>query len=335
MRKRSDRSACTRMNRHLLLIGLGGLCLAVSPAAAAQAMAQWRATKPIRLLVPAPPGGSSDLIARLVGTQLGNQLGQQVIIDNRGGAGGVVATEILARSAPDGHTIGFVYTPHTNQPSFQKLPYDPVNDFAPITMMTAAPLVLVVTPTVPSKSVQDLIALAKVKPLIFGSAGNGSGGHLSGELLKFKAGINATHVPYKGAGPAAVDVVAGQLHFQFAAQITIGAFVQSGRLRALAVTSARRASTLPDLPTVAESGVPGFEVINWFGMLAPGRTPPPVVQRLNAEITAALRVPDVRDKLLAQGSEIVANTPQQFSAFIRNDIVKWAKLVKAAGIKLD
>jgi len=181
----------------------------------------------------------------------------------------------------------------------------------------------------------DLIARAKAKPLVYGSAGNGSGGHLSGELLKLMAGINATHVPYKGAGPAALDVVAGQLQFQFAAQITVGSFIQSGRLRALAVTSAKRASTLPDLPSVAESGVPGFEVINWFGMLAPGRTPAPLVQRLHTEITTALRTPDVSDKLLAQGSEIVGNTPQEFRDFIRNDIVKWAKLVKAAGIKID
>ena len=292
-------------------------------------------TKPVRLLVPAPPGGSTDLIARVVGAQLATQLGEQVVIDNRGGAGGVVATETLARSVPDGHTLGVVYTPHTTQPSFAKLPYHPVNDFSPLSLMTAAPLVLVVTPSLPVKSVKDLIALAKTKPLVYGSAGNGSGGHLSGELLKQMTGIDATHVPYKGAGPAAVDVMSGQIQFQFAAQITVGSFVKAGRLRALAVTSTKRASTLPDLPTVAEAGVPTFEVINWFGMMGPARMPAPLVQRLHGEIVKALRAPDVREKLLAQGSDIVGNTPQEFRTFIAADIAKWAKVVKAAGIKVD
>ena len=275
------------------------------------------------------------MIARIVGATLSTQLGQQVVIDNRGGAGGVVATETLARSVPDGHTLGVVYTPHTNQPAFQKLPYDPVKDFTPLTMMTAAPLVLVVHPGLPAKSVKELIALAKTKPIVYGSAGTGSGGHLSGELLKLMAGIDATHVPYKGAAPAATDLIGGQLHFQFAAQITIGAFVKSGRLRALAVTSIKRATTLPDLPTVAESGVPGFEVINWFGIMGPARLPSALVERLHSEITMALRAPEVRDKLLAQGSELIGNTPQEFAQFLRNDIAKWAKLVKASAIKLD
>jgi tripartite-type tricarboxylate transporter receptor subunit TctC len=292
-------------------------------------------TRSIRLLVPAPPGGSTDVIARIVGARLSTRLGQQVVIDNPGGAGGVVATETLARSVPDGHTLGVVYTPHTNQPAFQKLPYDPVQDFAPLTMMTAAPLVLVVHPGVSASSVKELVALAKTRPLTYGSAGNGSGGHLSGELLRLMSGIDATHVPYKGAAPAATDLIAGQIHFQFAAQITVGAFVKSGRLRALAVTSTKRATTLPELPTVAESGVPGFEVINWFGIMAPGRTPAWLVERLHTEITTALRAPDVRDKLLAQGSEIIGNTPREFTQFLRNDIAKWAKLVKAAGIRLD
>jgi len=311
------------------------ILIAAFAAAPAVASAQTYPTKPIRLLVPAPPGGSTDLIARIVGAKLATQLGHQVVIDNRGGAGGVVATETLARSVPDGHTLAVIYTPHTNQPAFQKLPYDPVNDFAPLTMMTSAPLVLVVNPAVPAKSLKELIALAKAKPLVYGSAGNGSGGHLSGELLKLMAGIPATHVPYKGAGPAATDLIAGQIQFQFAAQITAGAFVKSGRLRALAVTSTKRVPTLPELPTVAEAGVPGFEVINWFGMVAPARTPALLVQRLHSEITTALRAPEVREKLEAQGSEIVGNSPQEFAQFLKSDIAKWAKLVKAAGIKLD
>jgi tripartite-type tricarboxylate transporter receptor subunit TctC len=292
-------------------------------------------TKPVRLLVPAPPGGSTDLIARVVGAQLAEQLREQVVVDNRGGAGGVVATEILARSVADGHTLGVVYTPHTTQPSFTKLPYDPVSDFTPLSMLTAAPLVLVVYPGLQVKSVKDLIALAKTTPLVYGSAGNGSGGHLSGELLKLMAGIEATHVPYKGAGPAATDVMAGQLHYQFAAHITVGGFLKAGRLRAIAVTSAKRAATTPELPTMSEAGVPGFEVINWFGMLAPANMPESLVRRLHAEIVTALRTPAVRDKLIAQGSEIVGSSPQEFRQFIANDIAKWAKVVKAAKIKVD
>ena len=292
-------------------------------------------TKPVRLLVPAPPGGSTDLIARVVGAQLAVQLDEQVVIDNRGGAGGVVTTEILAHSVPDGHTLGVVYTPHSTQPSFTTLPYHPVNDFSPLSMLTAAPLVLVVNPGLPAKSVKDLIALAKSKPLVYGSAGNGSGGHLSGELFKLMAGIDATHVPYKGAGPAATDVMAGQLQFQFAAHITVGGFMKAGRLRALAVTSLKRNPTTPELPTMSEAGVAGFEVINWFGMLAPARTPDHLVRRLHGEIVKALGTPSVRDKLLAQGSEIVGSTPQEFRQFIVNDISKWAKVVKAAKIKVD
>lgn len=323
------------MNPNHLVAMFALLLLGTSATAAEKSGSQPYPSKPIRLLVPAPPGGSTDVIARIVGAKLSTQLGQQVVIDNRGGAGGVVATETLARSVPDGHTLGVVYTPHTNQPAFQKLPYDPVSDFAPLTMMTAAPLVLVVHPGIAASSVKELVALAKAKPLVYGSAGNGSGGHLSGELLKLMTGIDATHVPYKGAAPAAIDLIAGQIHFQFAAQITIGTFVKAGRLRALAVTSTKRATTLPDLPTVAEAGVPGFEVINWFGIMAPGRTPASLVERLHAEITTALRAPDVREKLLAQGSEIIGNTPREFAQFLRNDIAKWAKLVKAAGIRLD
>jgi tripartite-type tricarboxylate transporter receptor subunit TctC len=325
------------MNPRSIPRALAALLCIYAAAASAQTASPTRGypSKPVRLLVPAPPGGSTDLFARVVGAKLAAQLGQQVVIDNRGGAGGIVATELLARSVPDGHTLGIIYTPHTTNPSLTKLPYDPVNDFAPISLMTAAPLVLVVNPALPVRSVKDLIALAKAKPVAYGSAGNGSGGHLSGELLKLLTGIPATHVPYKGAGPAAVDVVAGQLQFQFAAQITAGGFVKSGRLRAIAVSSAKRAATLPELPTVAESGVPGFDFTNWFGIVAPARLPAPLIQRVHAEITTALRSTEVADKLAAEGAEVVASTPQQFRDFIRGDIAKWAKVVKAAGMKVD
>ncbi|HWI15762.1 MAG TPA: tripartite tricarboxylate transporter substrate binding protein [Burkholderiales bacterium] len=292
--------------------------------------------RPIRLIVPAPPGGSTDLLGRVIGTRLGEALGQQVVIDNRGGAGGIVGTDMLTKAPPDGHTLAVIYTPHTVLPHMQKqLPYDPLAAIAPISMVTTAPLVLVVNPALPVHNVKELIALARKQPLVYGSAGNGSGGHLSGELLKQMTGIQATHVPYKGAGPAAMDVVSGQLQFQFAAQITAQGFMKSGRLRAIAVTSAQRAPGLPDMPTVAESGVPGFVVVNWFGMIAPARTPHAIVSRLNAEIVRALQQPDVRAKLTGEGSEIVGDTPAQFAAFLRADFEKWGKVIRASGLKVD
>ena len=321
------------MNRIMLAASM--LVAAVVGAQQTRAAEGAYPSKPVRLLVPAPPGGSTDLIARIVGPKLASQIGQQVVIDNRGGAGGVVATELLARSVPDGHTLGIIYTPHTSNTSFAKLPYHPLDDFTPISQMTAAPLLLIVHAALPVKTVKDLIALAKTKPIVYGSAGNGSGGHLCEELLKMLSGMQATHVPYKGAGPAAVDVVAGQIQFQFAAQITAGGFIKSGRVRAIAVSSDKRATTLPDVPTVAEAGVPGFGFTNWFGIAAPARLPPALTQRLHAEIAAALRSPEVRERLAAEGSEIVASTPTEFRDFMRKDIAKWNKVVKAAGMKLD
>lgn len=321
-------------NNSLLFILASGAALATllpSPAPA-----QNYPNRPLRLIVPSPPGGSTDRIGRLIGSRLSEALGQQTVIDNRGGAGGIIGTDILAKAPADGYTLEVVYTTHTVNPSLhKKLPFDPINDFAPITLAVSAPLVLVVYPALPVRTVKDLIALAKLKPLNYGSAGNGSGGHLSGEMLKMMTGIDATHVPYKGAGPAAAAAVAGQLQFQFAAQITTQGFIDSGRLRAIAVTSAKRAPSMPDIPTVAESGLPDFEVINWFGFLAPAKTPLAIVARLNGEIVKILSVPDVREKLTAEGTEIVGNTAQEFTAFLIRDIAKWAKVVKAAGMKVD
>ncbi len=292
-------------------------------------------SRPIRLISPAPPGGSTDTLARVVGTPLGEALHEQVIIDNRPGAGSVIGTELVAHAAPDGYTLGVVYTTHTTNASLQKLPYDPIADFSPITMLTSAPLVLVVPTASPIRSVHDLIAAAKSNPLAYGSAGVGSGGHLSGELFRMMTGVDITHVPYKGAAPAATDVAGGHLAFQFGAQITVQPFLNGHRLRAIAVTSARRAASLPDVPTVAESGVSGFEVLNWFGMLAPARTPNAIVMRLNMTIVKLLQRPDVREKLTSEGSEIIASTPAQFLAFLKEDLAKWARVVKAAGIKND
>jgi len=320
-------------NKMLLFVLAGGAALAALPSLAT---AQNYPSRPVRLIVPAPPGGTTDRLARVVGQRMGEGLRQQVVVDNRGGAGGIVGTELLARAPADGHTIAVIYTPHTVLPHLQKkLPYDPIRDFAPLSMLTTAPLVLVVHPALPVNNVKELIALAKSRPIVYGSAGNGSGGHLSGELLKQMARIDATHVPYKGAGPAATDLIAGQLQFQFAAQITVQGFVKAGRLRAIAVTSTQRAAAMPDVPTVAESGLPGFAFVNWFGMTAPARTPAAIVARLNAEIVRALQQPDVKEKLAAEGSDIVGNAPGAFAAFLKADLEKWGTVVRAAGIKAE
>jgi len=327
-----------RLRRESGMIGVrvAAVALALAAALGAGPAASQYPARPIRLIVPAPPGGTTDLLGRVIGTRLGEALGQQVVIDNRGGAGGIVGTDMLTKAPPDGHTLAVIYTPHTVLPHLQKqLPYDALADITPISMVTTAPLVLVVNPALPVRNVRELIALAKKQPVVYGSAGNGSGGHLSGELLKQMAGIQATHVPYKGAGPAAMDVVSGQLQFQFAAQITAQGFIRSGRLRAIAVTSTQRTPGLPDIPTVAESGVPGFVVVNWFGMIAPARTPRAVVTQLNAEIVRILQLPDVRTKLTGEGSEIVGDTPAQFAAFLRADFEKWGKVIRASGLKVD
>jgi tripartite-type tricarboxylate transporter receptor subunit TctC len=301
--------------------------------AAMPALAQYPA-RPIRMIVPATPGASTDTLARVVGIRLGEALGQPVIADNRPGAGSIIGTDLVAKAPPDGYTLGMIYTAHTTNASLQaKLPYDPIRDFAPVTMLTSAPLVLVVNPASGPGSVKALIAAARSKPLTYGSAGVGSGGHLSGELLRSMTGTQLIHVPYKGAAPAATDVAGGHLAFQFAAQITAQPFFNGNRLRAIAVTSAKRAASLPDVPTVAESGVQGFEVLNWFGIVAPARTPAAVVDRLQGEIVKVLKLPDVREKLAAEGSDIVGSSPREFTAFLQVDIAKWAKVVREAGIK--
>jgi tripartite-type tricarboxylate transporter receptor subunit TctC len=305
-------------------------------ALAGAAAAQGYPSRPLRFIVPAPPGGTSDLLARVVSPKLAVALGQQVVVDNRGGAGGVLATDLTAKAAPDGLTLLLVYTPHTlNSHLNHKLPYDPLKDFAPITLVTQAPLVLVVNPALPVRNVKELVALAKTRPLNYGSAGNGSGGHVSGELLKMMAKMEATHIPYKGAGPAAADVVGGQLQYQFGAQITVSPFLAGNRLRAIAVTSPQRAKSLPEIPSVAESGFPGFEFLNWFGIVTAAKTPPAIVNRLNSEVVRSLQLPDVRDKLTGEGSEIVGNTPQQFAEFLERDFKRWGPVVKAAGMKVD
>ena len=292
--------------------------------------------RPLRFLVPAPPGGTVDLIARLTAPRLTEQMGKAVVVDNRAGAGGVIAAELIANSAPDGYTLGMIYTSYTTNAVLRAKPsYAPERDNTPITQATASPLLLALHVNVPAKNVGELLALAKTKPLLYGSAGSGSGGHMAAELFNHLAGVRVTHVPYKGAAAATNEVVSGQVAYQFAGPVTVLGLAKAGRLRLLAVTSPRRAAALPELPTVAESGVPGFEVTNWFGMVAPPATPTALIMRLNAEFKQALAHADVRAKLTSEGSEIVATTPAEFRAFLREDVRKWGTVVRAAKIAVE
>ena len=293
----------------------------------ASAQAGWP-SRPVRLLVPAQPGGSTDTLARIAGQKLGDALGQTFVIDNRSGAGGTVAAETLMRAAPDGYTLGVAYTALTVNAVLQKVPYDTLRDFTPISLISTSPLVLVVGANSPVRTVKDLVQMAKAKPLSYGSAGIGSGGHVCGELLNLMAGIKAVHVPYKGAGPASADVAAGQIEFQFGAQITTQGLVKAGRLRMVAVTSAKRASTLPEVPTMAESGLPGFEFNNWFGVLGPAGLPAPLVARLNTELVKMMALPDVRERITFDGGEPAAGPPSEFRALLASDLSKWGKIAR-------
>jgi len=291
-------------------------------------------TRPIRFIVPQPPAGTVDILARIIGQRLAEALGQPVVVDNRPGASGTVGSDLVAKARPDGYTILMTLTSHTTTPSmYARLPYDAIRDFAPITMVTSAPLILVVNPAVPARNVQELIALAKSKPgqLNFTAAAIGSGGHLAGELLKSMAGFQATYVNYRGTGPAIVALLANEVQFMFAGLLPAQVQVRANRLRAIAVTSPKRSALAPDLPTVAESGLPKFEVIGWYGVLAPARTPRAIVHRLNAEIVGVLGRHDVREQLAGQGAEVVGDTPEHFGAFLKADIARWAPVIKASG----
>jgi tripartite-type tricarboxylate transporter receptor subunit TctC len=295
-------------------------------------------TKPIRMIVAVPPGGPADTLARLVAPRLTESLGQTVVIDNRPGANGIIAYETTARAAPDGHTFTAVAAGVViNASLYKSVPYDPIRDFAPITLGITVPNILVVHPSVAASSVKDLIALAKAKQgaVTFASAGNGTSGHLALELFRTSAGVDVIHVPYKGGGPALADVLAGQVQALFSIALAAAPQIKAGRVKALAITSLRRSPVSPDLPTVAESGLPGFEVVGWFGWLAPAATPKPIIDRLHGEIVRTLRLPDVRDRLLSQSTEPVGNTPQEFAAFMKSEHAKWGRLIRAANIRVE
>jgi len=292
--------------------------------------------RPIRLIVAVAPGGSADNLARTIQPALSEALGQSLVIDNRPGASSIIGT--AAKSAPDGYTLLLITTTHTVNPALMpKLPFDALNDFAPLSLVVSQPNILVVHPSVPAKSVKELVALAKAKPntLNFASGGNGSSPHLSGELLKLVTGIRITHVPYKGSGPGITDLLGGHVQLMFAGPLGLEQHIKSGRLRALAVADAKRSAVLPDVPTMAEAGVPGVETGTWYGILAPARTPPAVVDRVYAAIVKVLQEPDLKTRLLAQGVDIIASPPPQFAVFLRNEVAKWAKVVKDANVQAN
>jgi len=303
------------------------------------AQAQAWPSKPIKWVVPFAPGGTTDILARTVGEKLAVALGQPVIIENKPGAGGGVGAEYTAKAAPDGYTImgGTISTHAINASLYKDLPYDPVKDFVAITLIARVPNMLVVNTAVPAKDVKELIALLKANPnkYSFASSGNGTSQHLSGELFKSMSGTEMQHIPYKGSPPALQDVMGGQVTMTFDNITTAWTLAKAGKLRALAVTTAKRSSIAPDVPTLAESGLPGFEVGSWQGVFAPAGTPPAIVKRLNAEIVRALNLPDVREKLGALGAEIVADSPEEFSALVKSEVVKWADVVKKSGAKVD
>ena len=294
--------------------------------------------KPKRLLLPYPPGAGSDVIARLLAQKLSERIGQQMVVDNRGGAGGNIGMEMAAKAPPDGYTIMLALTSQLviNPSLFEKLPYDPMKDYAPIMLVGSAPYVLVVHPAVLANSVRELVALAKSRPnsITFASAGNGSGAHLATELLKSMTGIELIHVPYKGAGPALPDLIAGQVQMMFVTHAATGQHVRAGRLRAIAVTTAHRSPALPDLPAVAES-LPGYDSAVWYGLLAPARTPPQIIAQLNNETKRVLALPEVRARLAIDAFEPVGSTPEYLAGYIKSEIAKWAKVVRQSGAKID
>ncbi|MBI3069223.1 MAG: tripartite tricarboxylate transporter substrate binding protein [Betaproteobacteria bacterium] len=326
------------MNARTLLTGLtAGALLAASGLAPAQPAAY--PTKSIRMIAPYPPGGGVDLACRVVGQKLTERWGQQVIVDNRGGANGNIGAELAARSAADGYTLlmGAAGPITMNKWLYQKLPFDPVRDFAPVVLVAPTYYLLVVHPSMPTKSVKELIALARSSPgkLTFASPGIGGPPHLATELLKSLTGADMVHVPYKGAGPAISDLLGGQVSFMFADMIAVLPHVEAGKLRALAISTAGRNARVPKVPTVAESGAPGFEVLGWSGILAPAGTPRVVIDKLNAEVRAILKLPDVQQKLASDASDFGKNAPEQFAAFIRRELAKWEKVIKASGARAE
>jgi tripartite-type tricarboxylate transporter receptor subunit TctC len=323
-----------KSQRGRVAVGAWAILAASLPLASA---AQSYPHKPVRLIVPFGPGGPGDAIGRMLSKKLTESLGQSVVVDNRSGATTIVGTQIASESPPDGYTLLLISTTHAVNPSlFKKLPYDPIKDFTPVTLITATPFMLVVHPSVAANSVAEFVALARSKPgqLNYGSSGNGSSIHLTTELLKTAAKIEMTHVPYKGSGPAFIDLMGGQIQVLFSSTVSSLPHVKSGKVRGLAITSLKRAPSLPAMPTVAES-YPGFESSSWFGMLVPAKTPKPILDRLLADTRSALKSPEVNQALVSQGAEPGGNSPAEFAAYFQAEIKKWGRVIAAAAIKLD
>jgi tripartite-type tricarboxylate transporter receptor subunit TctC len=317
--------------RSLLLAAVGGLF-------AVMVQAQSYPSKPVRVVVPYPPGGPTDIVARVLFQQVAESTGQQFLIDNRAGAGGNIGAEVVAKAPADGYTLLIGTTAHAiNMSLFKSLNYDVQKDLAPVSLLTQGPLVLVTHPQFPANSVKELIDLAKAKPgsLNFASSGNGQSTHLSAELFNSMAGTKMVHVPYKGSAPALSDLMTGQVGIMFDTTLSAMPFVRAGKLKALGVTSPQRTPAAPDVPTIAESGLPGYEVFAWNGVLVPAGTPKAIIAQLNEEIRKAMQLPQVREKFSAQGFAASWNTPDQFGVFVRNEVDKWARTVKASGATLD
>jgi len=322
------------MNGTVARIALLALLVPAAPSAPAQG---WP-SKPIRLIVPFPAGATTDFLARVVADKIGPALGQTVVVENRAGAAGNVGTDLVAKSVPDGYTVVMGTVAQTiSETLYTKLPFSIQRDLAPVALVARVPNVMEVHPSVPAKTVKEYIALARARPgqITFVSGGSGTSVHMSGEMLKMMTGIDIVHVPYKGAAPALVDLVGGHVMSMFDNLPSSMPHIRSGRLRALAVTTAQRYAALPDLPTVAEAGVPGYEASSWFGILGPAAMPREALARLNAEVNRAIRLPDVQERLAQEGAIVAPISPEEFGAFIRTEVAKWAKVVKASGAKAD
>jgi tripartite-type tricarboxylate transporter receptor subunit TctC len=294
--------------------------------------------RPLRMIVPFPPGGSVDVVARIAGQKMTEIAGQSIVVDNRGGASGNIGSELAARAPADGYTIMMTTIPLVVNPSlFSKVPYDVVRDFAPISLIAAAPFVLAVHPSLPAKSVKELVALARSRPgqLNYASAGSGTNLHIAAELFKNLSGTNIVHVPYKGGGPALSALLGGEAQLSFLGVVAVVPHVKSGKMRALALTATKRSAVLPDLPTIAEAGVPGYEFASWYGVLAPAGTPAPRITKLHDILVRSLRSPDLAGRMATEGADIIAGSPQQFAAYLKTELTKWARVVKDSGLRVE
>jgi tripartite-type tricarboxylate transporter receptor subunit TctC len=318
---------------HSLLINAAGLLVALTATAAAQDYP----TKPVRLIIPFPPGGSNDVVGRMIATKLGERLGKQVVVDNRPGAGGTIGTELASNAAPDGYTLAIISSAHAVNPWLYKLNYDPVKSFVPVGILASGTNVLAINPTFSINSVKELVALAKQKPgeIQYASAGIGSFQHLGGELFKLEAGVDMLHVPFKGGGPAMIDVIGGHTKLVFSSLVQTTPHIKSGKLKPLGVGSKKRNPVLPDVPTIAEAGVPTYEALNWWGIVAPAGTPQAVVDKLHKEITEVQNSEEVKKQFATEGADIVQMGSREFGSFMEKEIQKWERVVKEGKIKAE